>query len=31
MSTLDEYRAKGQALRQKVFGVQAPGAKKSPT
>jgi 4-carboxymuconolactone decarboxylase len=31
MSTLDEYRAKGQALRQKVFGVPAPGAKKSPT
>ena len=31
MSTLDEYRAKGQALRQTVFGVPAPGAKKSPT
>ncbi|HEV8355629.1 MAG TPA: hypothetical protein VGQ17_02570, partial [Gemmatimonadales bacterium] len=30
MATLDEYRAKGQALRQRVFGAPAPGAK-SPT
>jgi 4-carboxymuconolactone decarboxylase len=31
MPTLDELRAKGQALRQKVFGAPAPGAAKSPT
>ena len=27
MSTLEEYRAEGQALRRSVFGVPAPGAK----
>jgi len=31
MATLEELRARGQALRQKVFGAPAPGAPKSPT
>ena len=31
MPTLDEYRAIGQKLRQRVFGAPAPGAAKSPT
>jgi 4-carboxymuconolactone decarboxylase len=31
MPTLDELRAKGRALRQKVFGAPAPGAATSPT
>ena len=30
MPTLEEHRARGQALRQKVFGAPTPGAK-SPT
>jgi 4-carboxymuconolactone decarboxylase len=30
MSTLEEHRAKGQALRQRVFGTPRPGAK-TPT
>ena len=31
MPTIDEIRAKGAALRQRVLGPSAPGAPKSPT
>jgi len=31
MPSLEEIRAKGAALRQRVFGAPAPGAPKSPT
>ena len=31
MATQEELRAKGAALRQRVFGAPAPGAPKSPT